>query len=1459
MLTFRLNPFGHFLLTIIFAISASLMIAGCNSKIRSNNRAKSEPPPESVVITSPVSLSRINHDSEITISGTCKEGLTVNITGDWIDHVTCTLGAFTFTHTPVADGSFHYSVTQYKTVSAASEPVEISWTRDTLSPNEVAITAPAINPFFSGDNELTIAGICEIGSTVYLEDSPNQTYDCLLGTFSFTTSRFENNTYNFNLLQTDVAQNSSAVTLLQWVRDDSMPPTPTVLVPTANFIANHENSITISGGCVTGHTVTLTGDEEDSKICLDSAYSFTASKDQDGIYHYNIKQTSPAEIDSAVAVVTWERDSVAPLAPTLVTPAANPFASGDASITISGVCETGTTVHLTGDATDDTVCLNSEYSFPVSKNGNTTYTFSLTQTDRAGNVSGATSLTWVRDTNAPPTPVITTPALANYLSKTDSINIVGTCKTGNTVYLTGSSTQNMVCSNSTFQFLVNATNGDGSYTYTVKQKSATNGQFSGETSVTWTSDTTPPSVPVLTSVSPISPSSSLTPKLKGTAESGSIIKVYRSQFCTGSEIATGSASDFTGNGVTATITANDSYDFTVKAMDAAGNASACSSTYLTFVNRRAAMVTDLRTQGTDGSSPSSYFPFKGYLYFRAFTPNTGYELFRSDGTVAGTSLFKNFSIQGDGIPTSSSTVYAMNSPYAVGSVFYFAATDDNNGTELWKSDGTVAGTTLVKDINPGGGNSNPNGYVAVGSTLFFKADDGTNGEELWKTDGTQEGTVLVKDINPTGGLGAGITYLAALGSKLIFFADDGTNGLEPWVSDGTENGTHLISNINSSSASSSPNYLVVLGGYAFFSATGSSGGNELWKTDGTLAGTSMIDLRSGSSSSSPTYLTVIGNLLYFRATDSTNGAELWKSDGTLAGSSMIKNINTSSTSSSPYLFKDSGNGFIYFVATESTHGTELWRTDGTSDGTTLIKDINPGTLNTTFSTVYFNVYGGKLYFTATTNDLGSEPWVSDGTEAGTFNLKDIYPGASASSSGYFIEFQSKVYFTSSDITMGAEIYVTDGTTAGTTLFKDINTASSSNPSFLTSFGDKFLMSAITIDYGRELFISDGTAAGTTMIKDINPGGLSSSPSAFFVDGNKVYFSAFDDVNGTELWVTDGTTDGTQLLKNINPDASSSTPGSFIKLGSKIIFAATTDLEGRELWVTDGTTDGTTMIKDHFPGATGSSPSYLTVMGDYVYFYANNGTTGYELFRTDGTSAGTTLVKDIIAGSSNGSPVYLTVLGGNKILFRGTTSTTTGTGAELWISDGTTAGTTLLKDINPGGTSSSPTSLKLLNDKVIFSATTPAEGSELWVSDGTTGGTTLLKDIRPGAAGSSISQMVVIGNKLYFQANDGTNGTELWVTDGTSPGTQLVKNIAPGGASSGPYLFTDIGNGIVAFRAQDGVNGWELWRTDGTAANTYMVQDVNPFGGSYFGYILYYHNKVFFNPTDGVNGYELWSY
>lgn len=391
--------------------------------------------------------------------------------------------------------------------------------------------------------------------------------------------------------------------------------------------------------------------------------------------------------------------------------------------------------------------------------------------------------------------------------------------------------------------------------------------------------------------------------------------------------------------------------------------------------------------------------------------------------------------------------------------------------------------------------------------------------------------------------------------------------------------------------------------------------------------------------------------------------------------------------------------------------------------------------------------------------------------------------------------------------------------------------------------------------------------------------------------NKMIFVAYDAEYGKELWFTDGTAAGTHLLKDINPGSGHGFYREYeeqqgygnresIKLNAldngKAIFAANDGVHGYELWITDGTTEGTQLLKDIQEGASGNGTplsgmlkqTYATSLGNgQTIFAANDGVHGQELWVTNGTAEGTYLLKDIRNGTADGfsGDSFVANIGNGRVIFAANDGIH---GSELWVTDGTTAGTQLLKDINQNGlgigslgaSSASAAStfsynnvLLLENGKTIFRANDGVHGDEVWVTDGTTAGTQLLLDINViadsfGQTNSlvpgSYSNFVPVGNgKAMFTANDGIHGAEWWVTDGTSAGTHLLKDIQPEqvlkpfydssnnflgyqyqAIAINDYWVTPIADGKVLFSAYDEVHGSELWITDGTEAGTHLAYD-----------------------------------
>jgi ELWxxDGT repeat protein len=231
----------------------------------------------------------------------------------------------------------------------------------------------------------------------------------------------------------------------------------------------------------------------------------------------------------------------------------------------------------------------------------------------------------------------------------------------------------------------------------------------------------------------------------------------------------------------------------------------------------------------------------------------------------------------------------------------------------------------------------------------------------------------------------------------------------------------------------------------------------------------------------------------------------------------------------------------------------------------------------------------------------------------------------------------------------------------------------------------------------------------------------------------------------------------------------------------------------------------------------------------------------------------TLIKDINPGSSTSNICYLTNVNG-KLFFAANDGVN---GMELWKSDGTTAGTILVKDINTGSSSSSLGYLTSINSTLFFVANDGVTGTELWKSDGTTAGTVLVKDISPGTSGSNPSSLVNVNGSLFFAADNGSNGTELWKSDGTVAGTVLVKDINPAVLSSYPQSLANA-NGVLFFAADNGSNGMELWKSDGTAAGTVLVKDIWPGNSDSYPFeLIAIGSKLYFSASDGNAGTELW--
>jgi ELWxxDGT repeat protein len=420
-----------------------------------------------------------------------------------------------------------------------------------------------------------------------------------------------------------------------------------------------------------------------------------------------------------------------------------------------------------------------------------------------------------------------------------------------------------------------------------------------------------------------------------------------------------------------------------------------------------------------------------------------------------------------------------------------------------------------------------------------------------------------------------------------------------------------------------------------------------------------------------------------------------------------------------------------------------------------------------------------------------------------------------------------------------QLWRSDGTGPGTFAITDFSGTSGGglDPDLSMSDvdGTLFFSKHLSTAPALETWRSDGTDTGTFRIKSAPPPQLLDFVSQFENLNGRAFFASSDGIHGGEPWVSDSTVAGTAMVKDVFPgsiDGISCCLGRFETVNGAVFFEARDTTTGFELWKSDGTESGTVRVKDIVPGSAASEPDWLTDVNGTLFFTAKVAGSGdiygnRELWKSDGTEAGTVLVKDINPGPNSSLPEHLTNVNGTLYF-----TAWDATGNELWKSDGTSAGTVRVADINPGTQSSGASGLTNANGRLFFRADDGVHGSQLWTSDGTTAGTFLLKDIIPASSSSRWrGDLAAVGDTIFFVPYDAALGFELWKSDGTSAGTVPVKDTWPGlgdGVLSGPFA----AGSVVVFSGNDGVSGDELWASDGTAANTHLVADIGgPDGGS----------------------------
>jgi ELWxxDGT repeat protein len=707
-------------------------------------------------------------------------------------------------------------------------------------------------------------------------------------------------------------------------------------------------------------------------------------------------------------------------------------------------------------------------------------------------------------------------------------------------------------------------------------------------------------------------------------------------------------------------------------------------------------------------------------------------LWRTDGTAAGTAQFLVLPAGAPGLLT------------VAGTRLYFLA-NDAEGPELWTSDGTVAGTRRLTSFAVPQPFAPTRFLQPTGTSIDFLADDVTGSTDLWTSDGTPAGTRRVTDFGFDHPFQRDFwgSQLKRIGNQRFFLSTAGRHGARLWQSNGTPASTRRVPGVPSLGEES---HLVRVGNSVLFGA-----GNELWATDGTTVRTlsqgmnGLIDL-----------VPVSAEQVYL-----TTGSGIWRSDGTAAGTARLIPYRED-FDSYPFEAVAVADGRVLFSAHDGgAYGKQLWVSDGTAAGTTLLSvAYNNG--ESSAPTLGAEI-GGALVFTACDGQQRSF-WrtTADGAAvplAGTLAIGCV-SGQSNEDLGPFAVAGGFAYAARS-----GSIYRTDGTDAGTRLLISLPNSSAS-PQKPFAFRGEVLFPALHHERGLSFWTLDGTPAGTVPRFTL--------PQIFTIDhlavvGPEFYFSVRDSPSANGLWRSDGTAAGTRRITEASVTFSDRLE--FTRAGGAVYFLARQPSDGNVLWRSDGTAAGTAPVPrpaDGFQGL-GSDPKGLAELGGALLYFSrlDSRSSRQGLFRTDGTAAGTTLIAALgpLAPEPFGfpqRPLTSTARLGNRLYFAGTpTGAGPGVGGELWATDGTAAGTVLIKDIAPGSRSSFPHFLTVVGGRLFFAANDGVHGFEVWESDGTAAGTRLVLDIAPGGSSSHPEKFIVAGDRLYFTADDGVSGREVW--------------------------------------------------------------------------------------------------
>ena len=532
----------------------------------------------------------------------------------------------------------------------------------------------------------------------------------------------------------------------------------------------------------------------------------------------------------------------------------------------------------------------------------------------------------------------------------------------------------------------------------------------------------------------------------------------------------------------------------------------------------------------------------------------------------------------------------------------------------------------------------------------------------------------------------------------------------------------------------------------------------------------------------------------------------------------------------------------------------------------LIRNINTTVVPAGSFPQYLGVLSGKVLFGAT-DGTGAGLWVTDGTTAGTVLIYRVQVLAQLSFPGTpnYAVLGNRGYFVGSDAVNGAQLWSTDRTASGTSMVVNLGpSGTTASPVIYGLFGSLVIFSKVGASGVQQLYATDGTSANTVALTSLS-GQYSYVASEFLVVGSKFYF-ATGGVNTVgnaagQIWVSDGTIAGTRPVTTPSSIADSALyhPHAFTLLGPSFLY-----LSSGFLWSVDTSTDtiGTVTATGGVPGFGPPSVNEaggLIAMNGFVLFLGNNLPGDQELWRSDGTSAGTSMVTVINpAPNFNSSQYPLLKKVGNRVLFIGSDAQY---GLQLWSSDGTSANTARLTNATEPANSSFQIAIfhATLAGTAYVSISDGASSTtwSVWRTDGTAAGTRRVSGLPPiDQSEPGNTQVIGDGTTVYVEIQNTSGTTSLYKYQPTADAATLLSSALSTSLTDG-YL--DVA-GMLYLSSNDPVVGDEPWISNGTVAGTHLLLDIDPEtmdNSSSPDEFVNFNGVLAFVADDGVHGQELW--